>query len=62
MTFYVIKKWFKVTGTITFTQSDCKGPVSITGELQGLSKGKHGWHIHTLGNAQDLDPKLIDWF
>ena len=42
---------FKVTGTITFEQADCTGPVSITGSLNGLAAGKHGWHIHTLGNA-----------
>lgn len=41
----------KVTGTITFEQADCTGPVSITGSLNGLAAGKHGWHIHTLGNA-----------
>jgi len=42
---------FKVTGTITFEQADCTGPVTITGSLNGLAEGKHGWHIHTLGNA-----------
>lgn len=42
----------KVTGTITFTQNSCSGPVAIQGTLNGLAEGPHGWHIHTLGNAQ----------
>jgi Cu-Zn family superoxide dismutase len=41
-----------VTGTITFEQNACGGPVTITGTLDGLAAGTHGWHIHTLGNAQ----------
>merc|ERR1711981_1501042 len=42
----------KVTGEITFTQSNCSDGVEIKGTINGLSAGKHGWHIHTLGNAQ----------
>lgn len=41
-----------VMGTITFTQTNCRGPVQIEGTVHGLSDGKHGWHVHTLGNAQ----------
>lgn len=42
----------KVTGTIDLVQDSCSGTVSITGTLNGLSDGEHGWHVHTLGNAQ----------
>ncbi|CAH0682929.1 unnamed protein product [Spodoptera exigua] len=39
-----------VTGTIFFSQQEEKGPVVLTGEVQGLSKGKHGFHIHEFGD------------
>jgi Cu-Zn family superoxide dismutase len=42
-----------VSGTITFTQTD-KG-VLVVADLQGLSKGKHGFHIHEFGDCSSVD-------
>jgi Cu-Zn family superoxide dismutase len=42
----------KITGKIEFTQTSCNDGIEITGHLTGFSEGVHGWHIHTLGNAQ----------
>jgi len=39
-----------VKGTIFFSQADDKSPVEITGELTGLSKGQHGFHVHEFGD------------
>jgi Cu-Zn family superoxide dismutase len=42
-----------VSGTITFTQTE-KG-VRVVANLQGLSKGKHGFHIHEFGDCNSAD-------
>jgi len=42
-----------VSGTITFTQTE-KG-VLVVADLQGLSKGKHGFHIHEFGDCSSAD-------
>ena len=42
-----------VSGTITFTQTE-KG-VRVVADLQGLSKGKHGFHIHEFGDCSSAD-------
>src|SRR5256885_13329769 len=34
-----------VTGTVTFTQAN--GKVSFVADVDGLSPGKHGFHIHS---------------
>ncbi|XP_025417382.1 superoxide dismutase [Cu-Zn]-like [Sipha flava] len=39
-----------VKGTIFFSQNDDKAPVEVTGEITGLSKGLHGFHIHEYGD------------
>ncbi|XP_053604555.1 superoxide dismutase [Cu-Zn] isoform X2 [Plodia interpunctella] len=39
-----------VTGTVYFEQRDAKSPVVLTGEVKGLTKGKHGFHIHEFGD------------
>jgi Cu-Zn family superoxide dismutase len=42
-----------VTGTVTFTQTD-EG-VRIEADLEGLSEGKHGFHLHEYGDCTALD-------
>jgi Cu-Zn family superoxide dismutase len=43
----------KVHGTVTFTQTD--NGVEITGEITGLTPGKHGFHIHEFGDMSSPD-------
>ncbi|MEJ2110922.1 MAG: superoxide dismutase family protein [Acidobacteriota bacterium] len=43
----------EVTGTIRFTQSE-EG-VRVVAEVNGLAPGKHGFHIHDLGNCSMAD-------
>jgi Cu-Zn family superoxide dismutase len=43
----------KVQGTVTFTQKD--DAVEITGEISGLTPGKHGFHIHEFGDMSSAD-------
>uniref|UniRef100_A0A1B6CIU5 Superoxide dismutase [Cu-Zn] n=1 Tax=Clastoptera arizonana TaxID=38151 RepID=A0A1B6CIU5_9HEMI len=40
----------KVKGTVFFDQSGSGAPVKVNGELSGLSKGLHGFHIHEFGD------------
>ena len=42
------------TGTITFLMTT-KGDVEISGSLSGLKPGKHGLHIHTIGDCSDAN-------
>jgi Cu-Zn family superoxide dismutase len=42
-----------VTGVITFTQTD--GGIKVIADLQGLTKGKHGFHIHECGDCTSGD-------
>jgi superoxide dismutase, Cu-Zn family len=42
-----------VTGTVTFTKVD--GGVKVVADLQGLSAGKHGIHIHECGDCSSAD-------
>jgi Cu-Zn family superoxide dismutase len=39
----------KVMGIITFTQAD--SGIKVVANIQGLSKGKHGFHIHECGDC-----------
>ena len=39
-----------VTGTVFFDQKDDKSPVVVTGDIKGLSRGKHGFHVHEFGD------------
>ncbi|XP_013197933.1 superoxide dismutase [Cu-Zn] [Amyelois transitella] len=39
-----------VTGTVFFEQRDEKSPVVLSGEVKGLTKGKHGFHVHEFGD------------
>jgi superoxide dismutase, Cu-Zn family len=42
-----------VTGIVTFTQTP-EG-VKVVADLKGLSKGKHGFHIHECGDCSAAD-------
>ncbi|KAL4709573.1 hypothetical protein ACJJTC_007304 [Scirpophaga incertulas] len=39
-----------VSGTVFFDQQDDKAPVVVSGEVCGLTKGKHGFHVHEFGD------------
>ncbi|XP_075975634.1 superoxide dismutase 1 [Anticarsia gemmatalis] len=39
-----------VKGTVFFDQKDEKSPVVVTGQVEGLQKGKHGFHVHEFGD------------
>lgn len=47
----VLKGDSGVAGTVYFKQSASGGPVTITGEVKGLSPGEHGFHIHEYGDS-----------
>ncbi|XP_063234005.1 superoxide dismutase [Cu-Zn] [Bacillus rossius redtenbacheri] len=40
----------EVKGTVFFQQDGPDAPVKVTGEVTGLSKGLHGFHIHEFGD------------
>ena len=42
-----------VTGTITFTK--VTNGVQIVADIKGLTKGKHGFHIHECGDCSSAD-------
>ncbi|HKJ43190.1 MAG TPA: superoxide dismutase family protein [Sunxiuqinia sp.] len=44
-----------VHGVVTFTKVD--GGVRIVGDLEGLTPGKHGFHVHQYGDCSGLDGK-----
>ncbi|XP_051973390.1 superoxide dismutase [Cu-Zn] [Xyrauchen texanus] len=46
----VLKGTGEVTGTVYFDQQNEKAPVKVTGEITGLTKGKHGFHVHAFGD------------
>ncbi|XP_026488529.2 superoxide dismutase [Cu-Zn] [Vanessa tameamea] len=39
-----------ISGTVFFDQKDDSSPVVVSGEVKGLSKGKHGFHVHEFGD------------
>lgn len=43
----------KVSGIINFIATD--SGIKVTGNIQGLSKGKHGIHIHECGDCSAAD-------
>ncbi len=43
-----------VTGTVTF-EEESDGSVHITGKVSGLTPGKHGFHIHAVGDCSAPD-------
>jgi Cu-Zn family superoxide dismutase len=43
----------QVHGVVVFTEKD--GKVEITGEIMGLTPGKHGFHVHEFGDCHSPD-------
>ncbi|ROL54378.1 Superoxide dismutase [Cu-Zn] [Anabarilius grahami] len=46
----VLKGDGQVTGTVHFEQEAEKSPVKLSGEITGLTAGKHGFHVHAFGD------------
>lgn len=46
----VLKSETGVSGTVYFSQSSSGGPVTLTGEVRGLTPGEHGFHVHQFGD------------
>ena len=38
---------------LKFEQADADSPLSVKGEVSGLTPGSHGFHIHELANDGD---------
>jgi len=47
------KSGSKVSGTITFTKSG--DDVEVTGDIENLKPGKHGFHLHEKGDCSAAD-------
>eukprot|EP01111_Echinosteliopsis_oligospora_P016318 TRINITY_DN672_c0_g1_i1.p1 TRINITY_DN672_c0_g1~~TRINITY_DN672_c0_g1_i1.p1 ORF type:complete len:159 (-),score=50.69 TRINITY_DN672_c0_g1_i1:213-689(-) len=47
----VLKGDGPVKGTVHLTQDSADGPTTITGEITGLTPGKHGFHVHEFGDT-----------
>ena len=45
-----VLKGEKVNGTVFFNQESEGGAVTVTGEINSLSKGLHGFHVHEFGD------------
>ena len=45
----------EVSGIVTFTKTD--GGIKIVANFEGLTPGKHGFHIHEYGDCSRLDGK-----
>lgn len=55
-----------VSGELVFTQIVPNGPVTIEGNITGLSAGLHGVHVHQLGSIKDdckaIGPHFIAYY
>ncbi|KAM8835685.1 superoxide dismutase [Cu-Zn] [Synchiropus picturatus] len=40
----------ETSGTVHFSQESDAAPVTVTGQIQGLEPGKHGFHVHAFGD------------
>ncbi|XP_016093390.1 superoxide dismutase [Cu-Zn]-like [Sinocyclocheilus grahami] len=46
----VLKGTGEVTGTVYFEQQNETSSVKLSGEITGLTPGKHGFHVHAFGD------------
>ncbi|XP_067288697.1 superoxide dismutase [Cu-Zn] [Pseudorasbora parva] len=46
----VLKGTGEVTGTVFFEQENDASAVKLSGEITGLTPGKHGFHVHAFGD------------
>ncbi|EGC39633.1 hypothetical protein DICPUDRAFT_45088 [Dictyostelium purpureum] len=46
-----VLKGEKVNGVVKFTQDGEGKPVSVEYEIEGLTQGKHGFHVHAFGDT-----------
>lgn len=47
----VLKSESGVSGVVHFSQPASGGPVTINGQIKGLTPGEHGFHIHQFGDT-----------
>ncbi|KAI9542357.1 Superoxide dismutase [Cu-Zn] [Dissostichus eleginoides] len=46
----VLKGAGEASGTVFFEQENDSAPVTLTGEIKGLTPGEHGFHVHVFGD------------
>ncbi|KAM9846340.1 superoxide dismutase [Cu-Zn] [Aulostomus maculatus] len=46
----VLKGAGDTSGTVYFEQQGDSAPVTLTGEIKGLTPGEHGFHVHAFGD------------
>ncbi|KAF3840760.1 hypothetical protein F7725_006622 [Dissostichus mawsoni] len=46
----VLKGAGEASGTVFFEQENDSAPVTLTGEIKGLTPGEHGFHVHAFGD------------
>ncbi|XP_077360624.1 superoxide dismutase [Cu-Zn] isoform X2 [Festucalex cinctus] len=46
----VLKGTGETFGTVYFEQENASSPVKLTGQIEGLTPGEHGFHVHVFGD------------
>jgi Cu-Zn family superoxide dismutase len=44
-----------ITGRVTFTQPAAGGPVTVSARIEGGTEGRHGFHVHEIGDCSAED-------